>query len=358
MEKKIIEFLTECQTNIGNYQDLIQMEEIVHQLISIVYFLIEQGQQSFEEEKNKYQALNQEFSNLQAQYTQALLEIETLKTHHNQDIEEFSIIEDRMIQKEYYLEKEKDEQLNTMKSSTTEMMRSLKIQQQQLEYFKRQNEDQQMEIKELRKLLIQQKQQKQPNTEPALDQLESQNQTTTNIKEQKGNIPSCETVKINEQDSSLSIELNQQSNVQENQQKENTSLSILRVNSIKETNHHVKYARCHSKNQSINWVKLATIAQTESSISSKLDNQELLNKQHQRKLSKYMSTDCEPLFLSNRNPYKDFYTLISQSVKLNLNQTKYYVINVDSLYNELLAEGVPFHKWYKRIEDYILKKVE
>lgn len=28
------------------------------------------------------------------------------------------------------------------------------------------------------------------------------------------------------------------------------------------------------------------------------------------------------------------------------------------LYDELLAEGVPFHKWYKRIEDYILKEVQ
>ncbi|CAK69972.1 unnamed protein product (macronuclear) [Paramecium tetraurelia] len=61
---------------------------------------------------------------------------ETLKTHHNQDIEEFSIIEDRMIRKEYQIEKEKDEQLNKMKSYTTEMMKSLKIQQQLLEYVK------------------------------------------------------------------------------------------------------------------------------------------------------------------------------------------------------------------------------
>ncbi|CAD8161457.1 unnamed protein product [Paramecium pentaurelia] len=354
MEKKIIEFLQECQTNIGNYQDLIQMEEIVHQLISIVYFLIDQAQQSFEEEKNKYQALNQEFSNLQSQYFQALQEIETLKVQHKQNIEEFSIIEDKMIKKEYFIEQEKDEQLNSMKSSTNEMVRSLKLQQQQLEQVKKLNEDQQMEIQELRKLL---QLQMQYHTEPAPDQLESKNQTTINIKEPKGSIPSLESVKINQQESYISIELNQQSNLQEIQQQEDYSQRILRKNSIKETGHHLKYNYCHSKNQSINWVKLATIVQTELSISSKFDNQELINKQPQRGLSKFIS-DSEPIFLDRRNPYKDFYTLISQSVKLNLNQTKYYVINVDMFYNDLLAEGVPFHKWYKRIKDYILKQAQ
>ncbi|CAD8075259.1 unnamed protein product [Paramecium primaurelia] len=355
MEKKIIEFIQECQTNIGNCQDLSQMEEIVHQLISIVYFLIEQGQQTFEEEKLKYQALNQEFFNLQTLYNQSLQEIETLKVHHKQDVEEFSLIEDRMIKQEYFIEKEKDEQINYMKSSTYEMMKSLKNQQLQLENVKKQNEDQQMEIKELRKLL---QQEKQSNIGSALDHEESKLQTYLNIKGHQNSSSSCDSVKLKQLESCSSIELNPQSNQKENIQAENCSQTILRTNSIREAGHHLKYTHCHSKNQSINWVKLATIAQTQQSLSSNSDDEEAVCQKSQRRLSKDLSTECEPILFGSRNPYKDFYTLISQSVKLNLNQTKYYVVNVDMLYDQFLAEGVPFHKWYKKIKDYIQKQVQ
>ncbi|CAD8081641.1 unnamed protein product [Paramecium sonneborni] len=349
MERKIIEFIQECQTNIGNYQDLSQMEEIVHQLISIVYFLIEQGQQTFEEEKQKFQALNQDFSNLSIQYSQALLEIQTLKAHHKQDVEEFSEFEDRMIKKELFIEKEKEEQLYNMKSSTNEMMKSMKFQQQQLENIKKQNEDQQIEIKELQKLL----QQKQLNTGLADDHQESQIQTIISIQEPKESSPSCKSVQLKQQESSSSIELNTHTI-----QRELCSQTILTTNILRESGLHLKYNPCHSKNQSINWVKLATIAQTELSSSSKSDDEESVFRKSQRRLSKDLSTECEPIFFSSRNPYKDFFTLISQSVKLNLNQTKYYVVNVDMMYNQFQVEGIPFHKWYKKIENYILQQVQ
>ncbi|CAK80391.1 unnamed protein product (macronuclear) [Paramecium tetraurelia] len=354
MEKKIIEFIQDCQTNIGNCQDLSQMEEIVHQLISIVYFLIEQGQQTFEEEKQKYQTLNQEFLNLQALYKESLQEIEALKVHHKQDVEEFSIIEDRLIKQEYFIEKEKDEQLYNMKSSTNEMMQSLRIQQFQLENVKKQNEDQQMEIKELKKLLIQQKQ---SNIEPAAVQEESKLQTQLILKGNINSRSSCGSVMVKQQGSCSSIELNQQSNQKENVQTENCSQTILCGSSLKEAGHLLKYTHCHSKNQSINWVKLATIAQTQQSISNS-DDEDSVCQKSVRRLSKDLSTGYEPLLFGSRNPYKDYYSLISQSVKLNLNQTKYYVVNVDMLYDQFLAEGVPFHKWYNKIKDYILRQAQ
>ncbi|CAD8080228.1 unnamed protein product [Paramecium sonneborni] len=354
MERKIIEFVQECQTNIGNYQDLTQMEEIVNQLISIVYFLIEQGQQTFEEEKLKYQTLNQDFSNLQTLYQQALQEIQILKANHNQELEEFSEYHDIMIKKEYIIEQEKDEQLNNMKSSTNEMMKSLRFQQQQLENVKQQNEDQQMEIYELRKLL----QQKQVNTEPAFDQQQSKIQTCESIKEQKETSPSYISVKQKNQESCSSIELNTQSNQKENIQKELCSQTFIREKSLKESGLHLKYTHCHSKNQSINWVKLATIAQTQQSLSSKSDDEESNCRKSQRRLSKDFSTECDPIFVNTRNPYKDFFTLICQSVKLNLNKTKYYVINVDMLYEKFQIEGVPFNKWYKKVEKYILEQMQ